>query len=125
MRVNNRQMLGQLDARGLVAAAQVLLVLLLAFLAARLIWAVATPVGPVGAPPAPQDTAVTADASIFSRFDPFFQMLGPAGPAVVSDLDIELYGTRVDNVNGRGSAILAVGQDPQRSFLVGEQLMPG
>lgn len=122
-RLDTGQLLRRLDGRGLIAAAQVLLVVVLAGLAARLIWAAVAPIGPVGTPPAPPATA-KADTAIFGRFDPFFQMLGGGGPAVVSDLAIDLYGTRVDNVSGRGSAIIGV-DGTQRSFLVGEEIMPG
>jgi general secretion pathway protein C len=122
-RLDAGQLLRRLDGRGLVAAVQVMLVVVLAGLAARLIWAAAAPIGPVGTPPAPA-VAGKADTAIFGRFDPFFQMLGGSGPAVVSDLDIDLYGTRVDNVSGRGSAIIGV-DGTQRSFAVGEEIMPG
>lgn len=123
MGFTDRQWLQRVNARSLVAAAQVLLALLLAFAAARLVWALLAPLGPVGAPP-PPTLAARSDTAVFGRFDPFFQMPGDGGPAIVSDLAIDLYGTRVDNVSGRGSAIIGV-DGTQRSFLVGEEIMPG
>lgn len=123
MGFTDRQWLQRVNARSLVAAAQVLLALLLAFAAARLVWALLAPVGPVGTPP-PPTLAARSDTAVFGRFDPFFQMPGDGGPTVVSDLAIDLYGTRVDNVSGRGSAIIGV-DGTQRSFVVGEEIMPG
>lgn len=123
MGFTDRQWLQRVNARSLVAAAQVLLALVLAFAAARLVWALLVPIGPVGAPP-PPPLAARSDAGVLGRFDPFFQMLDGGGPTVVSDLAIDLYGTRVDNVSGRGSAIIGV-DGTQRSFLVGEEIMPG
>ncbi|MBB4631929.1 type II secretion system protein N [Sphingosinicella soli] len=122
MGFTDRQWLQRVSARDLVAAAQVLLALLLALATARLVWALLAPIGPIGSPP-PQAVAAKSDLAVLGRFDPFFQMLD-GGPAVVSDLAIDLYGTRVDNVSGRGSAIIGV-DGTQRSFLVGEEIMPG
>lgn len=122
MGFTDRQWLQRLNAHSLVAAAQVLLALVLALAVARLVWALLVPIGPVGAPPPPA-LAARSDA-VLGRFDPFFQMLDGGGPTVVSDLAIDLYGTRVDNVSGRGSAIIGV-DGTQRSFLVGEEIMPG
>jgi general secretion pathway protein C len=123
MGFTDRQWPQRLNARSLVAAAQILLALLLALAVARLVWALLVPIGPVGAPP-PQALAARSDAGVLGRFDPFFQMLDGGGPTVVSDLAIDLYGTRVDNVSGRGSAIIGI-DGTQRSFLVGEEIMPG
>lgn len=123
MGFTDRQWLQRVNARSLVAAAQVLLALLLAFAAARLVWVLLAPVGPVGTPP-PAALAARSGTAVFGRFDPFFQMPGDGGPTVVSDLAIDLYGTRVDNVSGRGSAIIGV-DGTQRSFLVGEEIMSG
>ena len=106
-----------------IAVAEVLLAVLFAVLVARALWAVLAPGGPVGAPP-PAATQ-SADAATLARFDPFFTAAGNAGPIVVSDLAIDLYGTRVDNVSGRGSAIMAADGGEQRSFAVGDEVMPG
>jgi general secretion pathway protein C len=123
MGFTDRQWLQRVNARSLVAAAQALLALLLAFAMARLVWALLVPIGPVGTPP-PAMASAKSDAAVLGRFDPFFQMLDGGGPTVVSDLAIDLYGTRVDNVSGRGSAIIGV-DGTQRSFIVGEEIMPG
>ncbi len=122
MGLTDRQWLQRLNARSLVVTAQAFLALLLAFAVARLVWALLAPIGPVGSPPAPALSA-KSDASVLGRFDPFFQMVD-GGPTVVSDLAIDLYGTRVDNVSGRGSAIIGV-DGTQRSFVVGEEIMAG
>jgi general secretion pathway protein C len=130
MRIQDRIDLVELarraSGRETVAIVEVALVALLALLTARLIWTAVTPIGSVGTPPAPVQAAPAgADPAIFARFDPFFQMPGTADPMVVSDLNIDLYGTRVDNVSGRGSAIIAADGGPQRSYVVGEEVLPG
>lgn len=98
---------------------------LLALLTARLIWAAFAPIGPIGAPPPVAVQQTNIDTAVFARFDPFFQMPGNAGPVVVSDLNIDLFGTRVDNVSGRGSAIIAAEGGEQRSYVVGDEILPG
>lgn len=117
---------GRVSVRGLLVALQLFLLALLALLGARLIWTAVQPIGPVGTlPPSPGVAGTAADLSIMTRFDPFFQMPGSGDPLVVSDLDLDLYGTRVDNVSGRGSAIIGADAGPQRSFFVGEEIIPG
>ena len=48
-----------------------------------------------------------------------------AGPAVVTSLNLKLYGVREDRATGRGSAIIALPDGRQLSFAVGEEIMPG
>ena len=67
MGFTDRQWLQRVNARSLVAAAQVLLALVLAFAAARLVWALLVPIGPVGAPPPPTLAARSASAVSFAR----------------------------------------------------------
>lgn len=123
-RVDFVRLARRISGRDLWATVQYGLLGLLAFLSARLIWAMIVPIGPVGT--LPQAAPATApDIAIFARFDPFFQMLGDAGPLVVSDLEIDLFGTRVDNASGRGSAIIGAKGRPQQSFRVGEDVLPG
>ena len=52
-------------------------------------------------------------------------MSAAAGPAVVTALDLKLYGVREDRATGRGSAIIALPDGRQISFAVGEEIMPG
>ena len=106
---------------------ELLLIALLAVQAARLVWAVVTPVGPVGAwRPEPGALGGNPQA-ILHGFDPFFRLSGgdAAGPAVVTDLQLTLFGTRIDEAQGGGSAIIAGPDGVQQSVGVGQEIMPG
>ena len=103
---------------------ELLLLALVSVQVARLFWALLTPVGPLGdwKPPGPL-TAPVASAPI-GDFDPFFR-LNSSGPAVVTSLNLKLFGVREDRATGRGSAIIALPDGRQSSFAVGEEIMPG
>lgn len=104
---------------------ELLLIALLAVQCARLVWALVTPVGPVGQwrPIAP----AAVPAGILRDFDPFFRLSGGAaqGPAVVTSLQLTLFGTRIDEAQGGGSAIIAGPDGVQQSVGVGQEIMPG
>jgi general secretion pathway protein C len=119
------RLLRRLGVRDALGLAEILIVAVLAVLVARLLWALVQPLGPLGSPAAAGGTRAGIDTSVLARFDPFFAAPGPSGPIVVSDLDLDLFGTRVDNVSGRGSAILSADGGPQRSYGVGDELLPG
>ena len=99
------------------------LLALLAIQCARLMWTAVTPVGPVGdwraAPPA------APAATGLAEFDPFFRLAPAAGPVAVTALDLKLFGVREDRASGRGSAIVGTPDGQQKSFAVGEEIMPG
>ena len=121
-----RRLLRRLPVVNIYSVAELLLLALLATQAARLIWALATPVGPVGEwrPPTPAVSGLPADA--LASFDPFFRLEAPAaGPATVTSLQLTLFGTRIDEAQGGGSAILAGPDGVQRSVAVGEEVAPG
>jgi general secretion pathway protein C len=121
-----RRLLRRLPVVNLYSVAELLLLALLAMQVARLIWALATPVGPVGEwrPPTPAVAGLPADA--LASFDPFFRLEAPAaGPATVTSLQLTLFGTRIDEAQGGGSAILAGPDGVQRSIAVGEEVAPG
>ncbi|MGQ0559772.1 MAG: type II secretion system protein N [Sphingosinicella sp.] len=104
-------------------AVELALLALIAIQAARLFWILVTPVGPVGdyrIATAPQPTG----AAPLGEFDPFFRLAGPGGGAVTA-LNLKLYGVREDRATGLGSAIIALPDGSQRSFAVGEEIMPG
>lgn len=101
------------------------LIALLALAIARLIWVALAPVGPVGAWKAEPSRLVGGDESILARFDPFFRGGGTPGPAVVTSLAIKLFGVRVDQAMGRGSAIIATPDGVQSSYAIGDEIMPG
>jgi general secretion pathway protein C len=103
---------------------ELLLLVLIAVQTARLFWTVVTPVDPVGDWRA--DTLRPAPlAAVPGSFDPFFRLSGGPGSAVVTSLDIRLYGVREDRATGRGSAIIGLPDGQQGSFAVGEEIMPG
>jgi len=98
----------------------------LAVQAARLVWTLATPVSPLGdwRPAAPVIPAAPAEA--IAGFDPFFRLQAPQqGPAVVTALQLTLFGIRIDDATGGGGAILAGPDGVQRSVGVGEEIQPG
>ncbi|HST35342.1 MAG TPA: type II secretion system protein N [Allosphingosinicella sp.] len=106
------------------SAAELILLLLIAMQAARLFWIVAAPIGPVGDWRAQSSLAAPGDA-VLADFDPFFRLQAGSGPAVVTSLSLTLFGTREDRATGRGSAIIALPDGRQMSFMVGEEIMPG
>ena len=105
------------------SAVELLLLALIAVQAARLVWILVTPVGPVGEW-RPAGAFAPAGDSALTDFDPFFR-LSAGGPAVVTALNLKLYGVREDRATGHGSAIIALPDGAQRSFGVGEEIMVG
>lgn len=121
-----RRLLRRVPVVNIYSVAELLLLAVLAVQAARFIWAVATPVGPLGEwrPAAPVVAGLPADA--LASFDPFFRLQGEqAGPATVTSLQLTLFGTRIDEAQGGGSAIVAGPDGLQRSVAVGEEIAPG
>jgi general secretion pathway protein C len=120
-----RRLLRRVPRTTVYSALELVLLSLLALQCARLLWAMVTPVDPVGAwqtsaalRPVAQSTA------LLGTFDPFFRLSG-AGPTVVTSLNLKLFGVREDRATGRGSAIIALPDGQQRSFAVGEEIIPG
>lgn len=105
-----------------------LLLGLLVLQCARLLWAVLTPVGSFGPWEGRQAQfpAPAARQSLFSTFDPFFRA-GPtqASSGVVTSLALTVYGIRLNEGSGQGSAIVAGPDGVQNSFAVGEEILPG
>lgn len=104
-----------------------ILAVLLAVQAIRLIWLVATPFGPMGAWQTRDVEILSAQSrlSLFNSFDPFFRS-GPAGTAnVVTSLQLTLFGIRMNEGSGLGSAILAGPDGVQESYAVGDEIMSG
>lgn len=99
---------------------------------ARLIWALVTPVGVFGDWRAREPVVVSADArsALFAGFDPFFRtsaVATPSGASVqqVTSLPLKLFGIRVNEASGLGSAIIANESGVQTSYAVGEEIAPG
>ncbi len=104
-----------------------LLAILLAAQAARLFWAVITPVSPVGGWTARAVDIVPADAraALFASFDPFFRNDAVADTSSITALNLTLFGIRANESSGGGSAIIAGEDGVQVSFAVGEEVLPG
>lgn len=96
---------------------------LLAWQCARLVWAVLTPVSPLG-DWRRDDGIVAPFPAIFATFDPFFR-LQSGGPAIVTGLDLKLFGVRENRASGRGSAIIGLPDGRQTSYAVGDEILPG
>ncbi|EPR08999.1 secretion system protein C [Sphingobium indicum IP26] len=125
---NIRNMGGRLRPVDWLAAVEKLFLGVLALLCAALVWAVLTPVGSFGPWEGRQARflSVAERQALFSRFDPFYRG-GPqqAGGGVVTSLALTVYGIRLNEGSGLGSAIVAGPDGVQNSFAVGEEIMPG
>ncbi|MFT3978624.1 MAG: type II secretion system protein N [Sphingomonas bacterium] len=107
-------------------AAGVALLALLAVQVARLAWVVVTPVAPLGEwrPVGPTIPAMPGD--VLQGPDPFYPGGGAGeGRAIVTSLNLTLFGTRINEASGRGSAIVAGPDGVQKSVSVGEEIAPG
>lgn len=112
---------------GPLAWLEILLLVVLAVQIARLIWTVATPVGPLGRwqPEQPAQMTPAARAALFARFDPFFRSNADTGPAAVTSLSLKLFGIRLNEASGGGSAIVAGPDGVQSSVAVGDEIVAG
>ena len=122
-----RRLLRRIPHANAYSVTELVLLSLLAVQCARLFWTLVTPVGPVGdwQPASTYRPTIRASAELLGSFDPFFRTVGSAGPAVVTSLNIQLFGVREDRASGRSSAIIGTPDGQQKSYLVGEEIMPG
>ena len=121
-----QRLLRRVPRTNVYTLAELALLSLLAIQCARLFWVAMAPVGPVGDwRPSGIAAPAGAGAGLLGGFDPFFRLSGQAGPAVVTGLDLKLFGVRMDQASGRGSAIIATPDGQQRSFAVGDEIVPG
>lgn len=122
-----RRLLRRLPAVNVYSVAELALMAGLSVQCARLIWVMVTPVSPLGdwRPATPAASASAGD--LLASFDPFFRLGGgdAAQPAAVTSLQLTLFGTRIDEAMGRGSAIIAGPDGVQKSIAVGEEIVPG
>jgi general secretion pathway protein C len=97
----------------------------LAIQCARLILAIAEPIGPIGEwrPATIHDSTVSRSGA--AGFDPFFRLAAPNQETVVTSLSLKLFGVRMDMATGRGSAIIATSDGVQSSYAVGDVIEPG
>ncbi|KTT73621.1 type II secretion system protein N [Sphingomonas endophytica] len=123
-----RAILRRLPVVNIYSAAELVLIAGLAVQCARLAWVVLTPISPLGAW-VPAGPTVPADAAgVLAGFDPFYRVSGQVqaqGPAVVTSLQLTLFGTRMDSAQARGAAIIAGPDGVQKSVAVGEEVAPG
>ena len=120
-----RRLLRRLPRTNLYSALELVLLAALAVQCARLLWVIVTPVGPLGAWRPEQPGVAGSPIEILRGFDPFFRSAPVAGPAVVTSLQLTLYGTRIDEAVGGGSAIIAGPDGVQMSVAVGDEIVPG
>ncbi len=121
-----RRLLRRMPRTTVYSALELILLSLLAMQCARLVWTIVTPVDPIGdwkaasaLRPAPASTG------LLSSFDPFFRLSGDNAPMVVTSLNLKLFGVREDRASGRGSAIISTPDGQQKSFAVGDEIVPG
>ena len=111
------------------SVAELVLIAALAVQGARLVWTVATPVSPLGDWRPAAAALPGSPFDILTGFDPFFRLSGEAGSGPgagqVTSLRLTLYGTRIDEASGRGSAIIAGADGIQQSVAVGGEVAPG
>jgi general secretion pathway protein C len=104
------------------------LLVLLALMLVRLVWAIVTPLGSFGPWEGRQAQILSPSArqALFASFDPFFRANAPQqGGGVVTSLALTVYGIRLNEGSGLGSAIIATPDGIQNSFAVGDEILPG
>jgi general secretion pathway protein C len=120
-----RRLLRRLPTVNVYSLAELLLLAGLAVQTARLVWTIITPVAPLGDWRPATVAEVASPVATLTGFDPFFRLSNGGAPATVTSLQLTLFGTRVDEATGRGSAILAGADGLQRSIAIGEEIQPG
>lgn len=119
------RLLARLSRPSPATALEFVLLALIAVQCARLFWIAVTPVGPLGDWQPASALRPAGGTSSLDTFDPFFRIAAGSGSAVVTSLDLTLHGVREDRATGRGSAIIGLPGGEQRSFAVGEEILPG
>ncbi|QTD57872.1 PDZ domain-containing protein [Parasphingorhabdus cellanae] len=93
----------------------------------RLIWLIVTPLGLVGDWQSREVQVLSPQSrlSLFNSFDPFFRSGSATTANVVTSLQLTLFGIRMNEGSGLGSAILAGPDGVQESYAVGDEIMSG
>ena len=121
-----RRILRRLPVVNVYSLAELLLIAGLATQSGRLLWTLVTPVSPLGDWRPAEISVPGRPYDVLAGFDPFFRLGGAQqGPATVTSLQLTLFGIRVDEASGRGSAIVAGADNVQKSVGVGEEIQPG
>ena len=105
-----------------------LLAALCVALLANLFWVLVGPLGSIGnwKPKQPLILPASARMALFASFDPFSRTTTQSdGVIAITSLTLSLFGTRVNEFSGSGSAILAGTDGVQQNYLVGTEVMPG
>jgi general secretion pathway protein C len=108
------------------SALELLLLAGLAVQCARLFWVLVTPVGALGPWQPVQPGFAGSPTAVLQGFDPFFRLSGGDDKTVVvTSLQLTLFGIRLNEAMGGGSAIIAGPDGVQQSFAVGDEISPG
>ena len=93
----------------------------------RLVWIAVTPTGPIGdwRGRAASIPLPAARAALFRSFDAFYPAPVASSAQNVTSLALTLFGVRVNEGSGLGSAIIAGEDDVQGSYAVGDEIQPG
>jgi general secretion pathway protein C len=94
----------------------------------RLIYVIITPTTPLGTPDSIGPAAISSESqlALFRSFDPFYRSVpATGGEAEVTSLQLTLYGIRVNEASGLGSAIIAGPDGVQNSIQVGQEVQQG
>lgn len=120
-------MANALRNRGLFTLIAAILGVLLLIQLIRLAWLFITPLGPVGGWQTQEVQALSPESrlALFSGFDPFFRTADDADANVVTSLQLTLFGIRMNEASGLGSAILAGTDGVQESYAIGDEILPG
>jgi len=111
-----------------LAVLELLLAAALGVQCARILWAAITPVGMFGdwRPPPVIEMSPRARAALFASFDPFYRTAPvQTDTHAVTGLALQLFGTRVNEASGAGSAIIAGPDGAQASYAVGDTIVSG
>ncbi|MDQ1229806.1 type II secretion system protein N [Sphingomonas sp. SORGH_AS_0879] len=121
-----RRLLRRLPVVNVYSVAELAMMAVLAVQGARLLWVIVTPISPLGEWRPVASVVAGSPGAILDGFDPFFRLQGQqASSSAVTTLQLTLFGTRIDEASGRGSAIVAGPDGVQRSVSVGEEIQPG
>jgi general secretion pathway protein C len=122
-----RALLRRLPRTNVYSALELLLLAGLAAQCARLFWVLVTPVGALGPWQPVQPGFAGSPTAVLQGFDPFFRLSGgdEGKPLTVTSLQLTLFGTRMNDATGGGSAIIAGPDGVQQSVAVGDEISPG
>ena len=121
-----RGLLRRLPRTNAYTIAELVLLALLAWQCARFVWAVATPVTPLGDWRPAEPGLGGSPTDVLRGFDPFFRLSGANDkPQAITPLPLTLFGVRINEATGSGSAIIQTADNVQNDFAVGDEIMPG